>query len=963
MGEERDDRAVALLPQEGTKGPEEEEILPASTDVAKTPTKAMGEERDDRAVALLPQEGTKGPEEEEILPASTDVAKTPTKAMGEERGDRAIDLTNARGVEAGETDLARTPEAQLTSDEKVHATIENGDMTESPRKRKVRKDTSLGSAPSFIDVPNETSGVIYEGTVDLPTKERKKPTKNEETDGAVPLAAADEQPPKLCSEEMEPPQRSTREDEALPVLTGAEEHTQPASTELEKTPTKMMGEEPSNTPGEVDGARNVGAVETDLARTPEAELTGEHKERAAIESRDMKERPRKRKERKNASLGSAPSFVDVPNESSGVIYERNVDLPIKERKKKAGKPTKSESSDGAPPLAAADEQPPKLSSEEAELPRHTAVDEQPPKLSSEEAELPRHTAVDEQPPKLASEEAELPRQAAVDEQPPKLASEEAELPRHTAVDEQPPKLASEEAELPRHTAVDEQPPKLASEEAELPRHTAVDEQPPKLASEEAELPRHTAVDEQPPKLASEEAELPRHTAVDEQPPKLASEEAELPRHTAVDEQPPKLASEEAELPRHTAVDEQPPKLASEEAELPRHTAVDEQPPKLASEEAELPRHTAVDEQPPKLASEEAELPRQAAVEAEPRNLQPTKGSDDSPVLITTKHRVGFVGELWPKIIADQNAAFRACFCDDTKETLPYDFQFMTVDCNEKRGDTVVTFSVEHPSSVKSKSVDEILRAAPYDRVWKLYYDSEDPFATIVEPEFTTFHRVGFVGDKWGSVVEESWDELCRNFVGDSASVFDLGPERIRVVGYTCRENDIVLDFLAVHTETVDEKVLNGKLDSCAYKKVWDLYPTSRAGVPPSDIRRVEQICPNCRSTVDVKPTKRNLPPLKRTGPAAKRSNPVSEAKRSVDQLKPCPPKVRKNSARRPSSAARQRRRLNLRKLEEEIAEKQMQKEKEERQNQLEREARRSRLGSRTNTPYSRSQSTTLPLIK
>ncbi|CAD2221391.1 hypothetical protein, conserved [Angomonas deanei] len=119
MGGEANDRRVPLLSQDNAEEPVEEEIpvslkeeekrpkavhreeencqpltsteehiLPASTSVAKTPTKAMGEERDDRAVALLPQEGTKGPEEEEILPASTDVAKTPTKAMGEERDDQ-----------------------------------------------------------------------------------------------------------------------------------------------------------------------------------------------------------------------------------------------------------------------------------------------------------------------------------------------------------------------------------------------------------------------------------------------------------------------------------------------------------------------------------------------------------------------------------------------------------------------------------------------------------------------------------------------------------------------------------------------------------------------------------------------------------------------------------------------------------------------------------------------------------
>ncbi|AYU82310.1 Flagellar Member 8 [Leishmania donovani] len=195
-----------------------------------------------------------------------------------------------------------------------------------------------------------------------------------------------------------------------------------------------------------------------------------------------------------------------------------------------------------------------------------------------------------------------------------------------------------------------------------------------------------------------------------------------------------------------------------------------------------------------------------------------------PETVSTKHRVGFVGNQWSTILKTQRDDFVAAFVKGTGEKLGYEPDSVTkVQCDESTGDTIVSFSVTHPSVLPRKQIDLVLRSAPYADVWKLYYKNTPPEEQeTIHNDVTTFHRVGFVGSKWKEVRNRGMARFIEAFAAGTATALNVTPQAVRIADYAVAD-DIVVDFYVTHPGTDTEEVIDAKLEQFDYQRVWDLY--------------------------------------------------------------------------------------------------------------------------------------------
>ncbi|GET92064.1 hypothetical protein, conserved [Leishmania tarentolae] len=254
-----------------------------------------------------------------------------------------------------------------------------------------------------------------------------------------------------------------------------------------------------------------------------------------------------------------------------------------------------------------------------------------------------------------------------------------------------------------------------------------------------------------------------------------------------------------------------------------------------------------------------------------------------PVRLSTKHRVGFVGNHWCEILKTQKNDFLAAFVKGTSERLGYEPDSVTkVQCNESTGETIVSFQVTHSSILSREEIDSKLRSAPYADVWKLYYKSVPPEEGKTTPNnVTTFHRLGFVGSKWREVWSSSRARFLEVFAADTATALNVAPQAVKVVDHAVAD-DIVVNFYVTHPETDSAEVIDAKLEQFDYQQVWDLYGSpnkvdeqqrvvpcvmkscsaSRRTSPPSPSRRrlpttnsssqMDSVCPRCQQSFSLK---------------------------------------------------------------------------------------------------------------
>lgn len=210
----------------------------------------------------------------------------------------------------------------------------------------------------------------------------------------------------------------------------------------------------------------------------------------------------------------------------------------------------------------------------------------------------------------------------------------------------------------------------------------------------------------------------------------------------------------------------------------------------------------------------------------------------APETVSTKHRVGFVGNQWYTILKTQRDNFVAAFVKGTGEKLGYEPDSVTkVQCDENTGDTIVSFRVTHPSVLPRKQIDLVLRSAPYTDVWKLYYKNAPPEEQkTMHNGVKTFHRVGFVGSKWKEVKNRGIARFIEAFAADTATALNVTPQAVHIADYAVAD-DIVVDFYVTHPGTDSAEVIDGKLEQFDYQRVWDLY-----GIP-SEVDEQQRVVP------------------------------------------------------------------------------------------------------------------------
>jgi hypothetical protein len=281
-----------------------------------------------------------------------------------------------------------------------------------------------------------------------------------------------------------------------------------------------------------------------------------------------------------------------------------------------------------------------------------------------------------------------------------------------------------------------------------------------------------------------------------------------------------------------------------------------EPEQVTAKVAPAPAATATNEVPVEQHDNVSTVPSVdvSAVQPKERYAVEDQSILPSPTpTVSSRHRVGFVGERWPLILQEEKDAFTSAFIKGTADKLG--FAPDTVDrvqCNNETGDTIVTFHITHPSSMPSKEIDVTLRTAPYEDVWKLYYGSVAGAAAFHSGETTSFHRVGFVGNKWRDVIDRDTDRFRDAFVADTAAALDISPQAVKIADYAVAE-DIVVDFYVTHRNTESDAVIDDKLDVYDYHRVWDLY-----GIPNEVDERL-----------------RDVPLVMKRSPASRRSSPAS----------------------------------------------------------------------------------------
>ncbi|KPI86567.1 hypothetical protein ABL78_4342 [Leptomonas seymouri] len=239
---------------------------------------------------------------------------------------------------------------------------------------------------------------------------------------------------------------------------------------------------------------------------------------------------------------------------------------------------------------------------------------------------------------------------------------------------------------------------------------------------------------------------------------------------------------------------------------------------------------------------------------------------DPTAMVCTRHRVGFVGERWPIVLQDERDAFTSAFIKGTADKLG--FAPDTVDkvqCDNDTGDTIVTFHIKHLSTMPSKNIDVLLRTAPYEDVWKLYY-GRVAGASVPRPnEIVSFHRVGFVGNKWRDVMDRDTDRFRDAFVADTAAALHISPQAVQFADYAVAE-DIVVDFYVSHPSTESDEVVDDMLDSYDYHRVWSLYGISN----------------------EVDELSRNVPLVMKRSPTSRRLRSQKQSSTSLELGGPCP---------------------------------------------------------------------------
>ncbi|KAL7697614.1 hypothetical protein NQL31_002662 [Lotmaria passim] len=222
-------------------------------------------------------------------------------------------------------------------------------------------------------------------------------------------------------------------------------------------------------------------------------------------------------------------------------------------------------------------------------------------------------------------------------------------------------------------------------------------------------------------------------------------------------------------------------------------------------------------------------------------------------IVHTRHRVGFVGERWPVILQNDKDAFCAAFIKGTCEKLGFGPDAVDrVRCDNNTGDTIVTFHIAHPTSISGKEIDLTLRNAPYEDIWKLYYGSVAEAGAFHTGEITSFHRVGFVGNKWRDVIDRDTDRFRNAFAADTAAALNISPQAVSIADYAVAE-DIVVDFYVTHPSTESDLKIDNKLEVYDYHRVWDLY-----GIPN-----------------EADEGQRDVPLVMKRSPASRRSSPAS----------------------------------------------------------------------------------------
>eukprot|EP00796_Vickermania_ingenoplastis_P010642 gene10642-7390_t len=236
-------------------------------------------------------------------------------------------------------------------------------------------------------------------------------------------------------------------------------------------------------------------------------------------------------------------------------------------------------------------------------------------------------------------------------------------------------------------------------------------------------------------------------------------------------------------------------------------------------------------------------------------------------------RVGFEGTEWDRLLDEEKEQFLLAFEKDTDRTLDVPCAVRVRGVKVLRDRVLVEADVKVRDRTASDTAVHQLRRGGYENVWSFYRraldtsssfestatpveipgvetmtaDGHDSFASRrrVEGPETTFHRIGFVGKSWQTILEKHYDAFFSAFVVDVSGILGLGRDAIQVTGVSF-QHGVVVDVYLTHSPTLSPDDIDRILTPHRCDRVWALYRrclkpvhSRQHFVPPLDVPPLE----------------------------------------------------------------------------------------------------------------------------
>lgn len=193
--------------------------------------------------------------------------------------------------------------------------------------------------------------------------------------------------------------------------------------------------------------------------------------------------------------------------------------------------------------------------------------------------------------------------------------------------------------------------------------------------------------------------------------------------------------------------------------------------------------------------------------------------------VTSNLSRDFVGEGWRDVPRE---SLEAAFLVDTASALGVPKQDLRV--TSLQGCVTVHFTVEHLSSWRKESLQDMVDEYSYERVWALYKESPS------RRTYQTTHPISLPGDNWAAVDDRKHAQIEEALRRDVAMACGLPMNTVQIAHLSPTSDRLAATCEVTHNpNTLSEAELHSRLNACPFTEARQLYePRTHAPVMEAD---------------------------------------------------------------------------------------------------------------------------------